>query len=253
MKLLRRSLRSLLLFLHLLLGISLAFIIFIPWIEQRLPTGFSARVVVCWSGLLCCIFGLRIQPKGQIALPPTQFVANHISWLDIFAILSQFNVKFVSKSEVSNWPFIGWLSQRVGTLYIKRGKFEASNTVTQSMEKALSEGEHVLFFPEGTSTDGSTIKRFHARLFQAAMNQKTLIQPITLSYTHPETQQRHQHVPYIGDDNFLAYTWRIMGEKTIDLEMVFGEAIYAENAPRRYFSDYTQQQILTTLAHIRTT
>lgn len=243
---LRKIFRSVLLISHILLGLILSYLIYAPWLQRFLPKHLPSFIVSRWSWILCRIFNLKITFYGKPATQPVLFVANHISWLDIFALLGTFHVIFVSKAEVAHWPVLGWLVTRVGTLYIKRGE-NTLTTVTEKMVQVLQSGTPVLLFPEGTSTDGQKVKRFYARLFQAAIEAEVPIQPIALRYPHSQGQGLSQVAPFIDDDDILRHIWRILGEKTIPLEIHFSSPLLPPHSPRRSLANHSHQAVLTAL------
>jgi 1-acyl-sn-glycerol-3-phosphate acyltransferase len=186
------------------------------------------------------ICGVRIRYHGQRAAAPVLFISNHISWLDIFSLLGTFHAIFVSKEEVRDWTAVGWLATRVGTLYIKRGN-NAIQVTSSEMVTFLKSGQNVLLFPEGTTTDGSDIKRFFARMFQAGMDAEVNIQPIALRYT--ENQQISQTAPFIGDDSFVAHVWRLFAVSGITLDIYYCPVIETAGKTRRELSDASYQSI----------
>lgn len=115
-------------------------------------------------------------------------VCNHASWLDIFSLNAAKRIYFVSKSEVAGWPGIGWLARATGTVFIERNPTRAREQ-TRVFEDRLLAGHKLLFFPEGTSTDGLQVIPFKTTLFQAffAPNlvQEIAIQPVSLIYKAP--------------------------------------------------------------------
>ena len=146
-----------------------------PWITQG----------VCVAALR--LLGLRREAQGAAMAGRGAIVANHVSWLDIFALNASRRVYFVSKSEVASWPGIGWLARATGTLFIRRNPREAARH-RASMERRLRAGHRLLFFPEGTSTDGRRVLPFKTTLF-AAVYAPDLpgmrVQPVTLRYVAP--------------------------------------------------------------------
>jgi 1-acyl-sn-glycerol-3-phosphate acyltransferase len=116
-------------------------------------------------------------------------VANHGSWLDVLVLNAGDRVYFVSKSEVSDWPGIGWLARATGTLFISRRAQEAGSQKT-AFEDRLQAGHRLLFFPEGTSTDAQRILPFKSSLFAAffaeGLEDDMHIQPVTVSYKAPD-------------------------------------------------------------------
>lgn len=244
-KWLRRELRLVLLVGHVLLGIILSLILFSPLWCSRFPKHWSSMLVSGWSRTLCRICGLQVQCYGERVTGPTLFVANHISWLDVFALLSIFSVIFISKQEVKKWPVVGWLARRVGTLFMRRGQFEASALASNAVVNSLFNHSNVLFFPEGTCTDGTYVKRFHARMFQAAIETGVPVQPIALRY--PLGSRVNSVVPFLGDETFLANLWRILGEEKLYIEVWFCPPVLAHKKKRRELADYAQAQVLNVL------
>ncbi|MBK8184609.1 MAG: 1-acyl-sn-glycerol-3-phosphate acyltransferase [Candidatus Competibacteraceae bacterium] len=98
----------------------------------------------------------------------TLFVANHISWLDIFCIAAVCPTHFLAKRDVAAWPLFGWLCRRAGTAFIQRGRSDGATEAIEQLVWRLRRGERVLVFPEGTSTIGESVRRFHPRLFSGA-------------------------------------------------------------------------------------
>jgi 1-acyl-sn-glycerol-3-phosphate acyltransferase len=115
-------------------------------------------------------------------------VANHVSWLDIFALNARKRVYFVSKSEVAGWPGIGWLARATGTVFIERNPARAREQ-TEVFEARLFAGHKLLFFPEGTSTDGLRVLPFKTTLFQAFftdhLRDRMYVQPVSVIYSAP--------------------------------------------------------------------
>jgi 1-acyl-sn-glycerol-3-phosphate acyltransferase len=135
------------------------------------------------------LIGMGYQIKGAPMRGPGAVVANHASWLDIFALNARKRIYFVSKSEVAGWPGIGWLARATGTVFIRRDRREAVGQVAIFRDRLLA-GHKLLFFPEGTSTDGLQVLPFKPTLFAAfmdpALRDNLQIQPVTLRYTAPK-------------------------------------------------------------------
>ena len=126
--------------------------------------------------------GTPMQAAGAV-------VANHTSWLDIFVLNSLQRVYFVSKSEVAKWPGIGWLARATGTVFIERNPAQA-RAQTELFQSRLQVGHKLLFFPEGTSTDGLQVLPFKPTLFQAffaePLRSQLKIQPVSVVYHAPK-------------------------------------------------------------------
>ena len=137
-----------------------------------------------WSYRIVSIAGIDVEVRGDIPVSGSRVlgVVNHISWLDIQVLHSVWPVRFVAKSEIRKWPAIGWLSARTGTLFIDRSTRRRSTRINQSIHQAFDDGDAVAVFPEGTTSRGDELQRFHASLLQPAIDEEAFISPIAIRY-----------------------------------------------------------------------
>lgn len=158
------------------------------------PLSGSGRPVTPYITQFVCrasfvILGITYRTAGAPLRGSGAVVANHSSWLDIFALNARKRIYFVSKSEVAAWPGIGWLARATGTVFIKRDRAEVAGQVMLFRDR-LKAGHKLLFFPEGTSTDGLRVLPFKPALFAAFFDPQlrdTLhIQAVTVNYTAPK-------------------------------------------------------------------
>ncbi|UWQ34658.1 1-acyl-sn-glycerol-3-phosphate acyltransferase [Leisingera sp. M527] len=152
---------------------------------QRPATPFITQFV-CRNAFR--ILGIRFKTRGTLMRQNGAVVANHASWLDIFALNARKRIYFVSKAEVANWPGIGWLARATGTVFIERNPKKAREQADM-FEQRLLAGHKLLFFPEGTSTDGLRVLPFKTTLFAAFFSEKLRtdlhIQPVSVRYRAP--------------------------------------------------------------------
>lgn len=141
---------------------------------------------VCRSAFL--VLGMGFSTRGELMKERGAVVANHSSWLDIFALNARKRVYFVSKAEVAAWPGIGWLARATGTVFIERNPKRAKEQ-TELFEARLKAGHKLLFFPEGTSTDGLRVLPFKTTLFAAFFGDHLRkichIQPVSVVFYAP--------------------------------------------------------------------
>lgn len=190
----------------LVLSGGLALLLLVRLVER--PLCGLRRPVTPWITQGVCIaalrfMGLRRVVRGAVMGGTGAVVANHVSWLDIFALNASKRVYFVSKSEVASWPGIGWLARATGTVFIRRHPREAARQ-TALFEARLRAGHRLLFFPEGTSTDGRRVLRFKSTLFAAFLSPDLpgmQVQPVTLRYVAPEGT-RADFYGWWGDRSF---------------------------------------------------
>lgn len=142
---------------------------------------------VWWCRVCLWMTGLRLRSYGR---PVTEgvvlYVANHVSYLDIPVISRLVTGTFIAKSEVAGWALFGYAARITGTIFINRVGSEAKSQ-QEMLVRRLAGGEHLIMFPEGTSTDGSGVAPFKSSLFSLAedpaLRDRLIIQPLSLAYT----------------------------------------------------------------------
>ncbi|MEL6913024.1 MAG: lysophospholipid acyltransferase family protein [Pseudomonadota bacterium] len=168
---------------------------------------------VCRSAFLILGMGYRVEGRPMTAAGAV--VANHVSWLDIFALNAPQPVYFVSKSEVAEWPGIGWLARATGTIFIRRDRRDAA-AQKSLLGSRLAEGHKLVFFPEGTSTDGRRVLDFQSTLFAAffedGLVERLSLQPVSLVYEAPEGQDPRFY-GWWGDMSFEGHLLRVLSAR----------------------------------------
>lgn len=157
-----------------------------PLFGQHRPVTPHITQFVCRNAFRVLSIGLIV--SGAPMAGRGAVVANHSSWLDIFTLNATKRIYFVSKSEVASWPGIGWLARATGTVFIERNPKRA-RTQTEVFRDRLLAGHKLLFFPEGTSTDGLQVLPFKTTLFQSFfaddLKDQIAVQPVSVHYTAP--------------------------------------------------------------------
>ncbi|MDB2369136.1 1-acyl-sn-glycerol-3-phosphate acyltransferase [Octadecabacter sp.] len=183
-----------------------------PLCGQGRPVTPYITQFVCRSALV--IMGIGYSRVGTPMMGPGAIVANHSSWLDIFALNAAQRIYFVSKAEVAKWPGIGWLARATGTVFIARNRREAAVQVV-AFRNRLSHGHKLLFFPEGTSTDGQQVLAFKPTLFAAfmddALRDDLSIQPVAVIYTAADGADV-RHYGWWGDMDFGPHLLAILSQ-----------------------------------------
>ena len=160
-----------------------------PLFGQNRPVTPYITQGVCKSAL--GIMGIRLTVVGVQMVQNGAVVSNHASWLDIFTLNAAKRIYFVAKSEVAGWPLIGWLARATGTVFIARRSRDAKIQLDLFADR-LNAGHKLLFFPEGTSTDGLRVLSFKSTLFEAFfahnLRDSLHIQPVTVKYSAPVGQ-----------------------------------------------------------------
>lgn len=243
----RRIVRAVSLLAHLAGGVGAAYLGFplmsLAGIDRH---GLQREAIVrAWMRGLLRILNVNLRVRGNIQTGAVLYCANHVSWLDIPCLRAVVDATFVAKSEVRRWPLVGGLAARAGALFLKRGSHEATSEIADSMTWRLAANKSVIIFPEGTSTDGSTVLRFHARLYQSASRIDGYAQAIAIRY--PRGSGINPAIPFVGDDDLVGHLWRLLGEDTNDAELDFCAPLSTRGRERRALADTTRGQILGVL------
>lgn len=175
---------------------------------------FSPPVMRLYSRFVLRVMGLRVRVVGHVMTGRGALVANHASWLDIFVLGALAPVMFVAKSEVAGWPGIGLLARMAGTVFIRRDRRDA-RAQTQVLAANFRRGHHLVFFPEGTSTDSTLVLPFKATLFQAFlapnMPMGLAVQPVSIRYHAPDGLDPRFYGWWGGMD-FAGHFLRVLGQ-----------------------------------------
>jgi 1-acyl-sn-glycerol-3-phosphate acyltransferase len=199
--------------------------------------------VADWSKRFLELLGVAVRVQGQpIQKGPLMVVINHVSWLDILVMLSAQPVCFVSKSEVKHWPVIGWLATNVGTLYIERAKRKDALRVVHQVSENLKQGHLIGIFPEGTTSDGTSILPFHGNLLQAAISAGSPVQPVALRFLEANGALSMSPV-YIGDDTLLSSVWRMLRADPVTASLEFMPPMSTDGLDRRGLAAHLQDLI----------
>lgn len=202
-----------------------------------------------WSATLLSILNIRLCHRG--AFPPAELqrvmlAANHVSWLDVYSLNTVCPARFVAKAEIRGWPLLGWLSQNVGTLFIERSKRSETARINEQISNALKTGDRVAVFPEGTTSDGTALRHFHASLLQPAVAVGAMLYPVAIRYTgmsgEISTAAPYVNIPMTES---LRRIWR---EPFINVELIFGEPINSSGKNRRELARAAEQTIADVLS-----
>lgn len=181
-----------------------------PLFGMRRPITPHVTQFVCRNAFR--ILGMGFSATGDLLRQAGAVVANHSSWLDIFALNARKRIYFVSKSEVAKWPGIGWLARATGTVFIDRDPRKAREQ-TRLFETRLQAGHKLLFFPEGTSTDGLRVLHFKTTLFAPFFSQNLVermyIQPVSVTYTAPPGEPPRFY-GWWGDMDFAPHLLKVL-------------------------------------------
>ena len=230
-------------FLHLLAGLAACALVF-PWAGQARRESVTRR----WSRQLLGICGVSVEQAGATqALEHARIVSNHVSWLDIFVINALHPCHFVAKSEIRDWPVLGWLADKGGTVFLARGNRRELRHIFKGMVASLQAGQRVAFFPEGTTAKPGTVLPFHANLFEAAVDARVAVQPFALCYLDAGGAP-HPGIDFSGDMSFAQNMLQILAGPPVRARLACLAPIAAAGAHRRELAQAARDAIEAALA-----
>jgi 1-acyl-sn-glycerol-3-phosphate acyltransferase len=238
-----RLLRITRLALHVARGLATAAFVFpLQTSEARKST------IRRWSARLLKILAVRLHVHGEpAACNPLMLVANHVSWLDIFVINAVIPARFVAKSEIRGWPLLGWLSERSGTLFIQRARRRDTARINSEVTAALSSGDVFAVFPEGTTTDGSTVLKFHSSLLAPALSANAAIQPVAIRFARTDGSLCVE-AAYDGDKSFWDSLREMTTQRSIDAHVWFSATVLRPAQHRRELAATAHETIALILS-----
>jgi 1-acyl-sn-glycerol-3-phosphate acyltransferase len=181
-------------------------------------------------------------------------ISNHLSYLDILVFAASRPFIMVAKSDVRGWPGLGWLTSKAGTVYVTRGGGPATYpAVNRAMAEAYRSGLPVLFFPEGTTTDGTQVLEFRRGLFHSVLDEGVQLQVAALHYASGDPGiSVADNVCWWGDALLLPHIWRLAQAECIEASVRFG-AILSEREDRFVLSRSARQEIAAMYADLSST
>ena len=224
------------------LGLALAVCVLRFWLARlRGPLTLLRRAHWLQSScrLILTSLGIHYRVEGR---PPSHglVVANHLSYLDILILSAAMPCFFVAKAEIRRWPFFGKAARTGGTLFIDRSSRASAEKVAGLIGERLASPVPVLFFPEGTSSDGSTVLHFHSRLFEPAVVAGAPVTAAAVRYVLQRGAEERD-LCWFGDDAFLPHLWKALGTAGFSAEVRFGEPRVYHH--RRTAADHTHAEI----------
>jgi 1-acyl-sn-glycerol-3-phosphate acyltransferase len=170
------------------------------------------------------IMGMQVRVEGTPPEAPFWLVSNHVSYVDVVLLMGLVEGVFVAKQEVRSWPLLGLLTRAFGTLYIDRSNARDAARINERMEAALSGGDGLVFFPEGTSTAGDRVLPFRSSLLDPAASGASPVYYAAIRYrTPPGAPPASQAVCWWGTMTFGGHFWALLGLPGFHATVRFGE------------------------------
>ncbi len=168
------------------------------------------------------LLGLRVRVIGRSAASAAPdgrrvvFVSNHSSWLDVAVLGGQLEGCFVAKQEVGTWPLVATISRLGRSVLVSRRRAAAGHE-RDGMQRRLAQGDNLILFPEGTTSDGARVMAFRSAFFAIVDRQPgaamPVIQPVSVVYDRlaglPTGRATRPLFAWYGDMDIASHFWRL--------------------------------------------
>ena len=196
-------------------------------IFPRVSARTRQRLTRAWAAKLLRILNIALSIHGARPATDSRYlvvVANHTSWLDIFVINATQPSRFVAKSEIRDWPGAGWLCEKAGTIFVQRAKRSDTSRINREIHDALELGDVVAIFPEGTTTCGDRLLKFHTALFEPAVANGATIAAGAIRYVNGDGTPAPA-ASFAGETSFSESMSMIIAQQSMRAEMMFAPPI----------------------------
>jgi 1-acyl-sn-glycerol-3-phosphate acyltransferase len=185
---------------------------------------------------VCRLLGVKLNIEGSVAKgAPVLLVCNHTSWLDIPVLSALAPVSFVAKLEVGSWPFVSALARLQRSVFVDRTRRLAAGDAANAITMRLQQGDTIVLFPEGTSSDGNRVLPFKTSLFGAVAGatvpaaEQVVVQTAAVVYTHmhgvPVTRAERPRIGWYGDMEMTSHAWGVLKSGAITVTIKVGPPV----------------------------
>jgi 1-acyl-sn-glycerol-3-phosphate acyltransferase len=183
-----------------------------------------------WLHRFCAraLQGMGIEVRVMGVFPDRgAVISNHLSYLDIVVFAALRACVFVSKEEIRRWPVVGWMTTMSGTVYVERGRGGSALRARKGLQAVVDAGLPVVFFPEGTTSNGRQLLKFHSGLLAQVLDSGSPVTAAYLRYSFavdngPDVSVGDD-VCYWGDRHMLTHIFKFLGLRGVRVEVRFAE------------------------------
>ena len=172
--------------------------------------------------------GMLVTTEGRFPDGGGSVISNHLGYPDIIVYAAVHRCVFCSKAEIRSWPFVGWMTMMAGTVFIDRGRGGSALKAKDEMMDTVAAGLPVMFFPEGTTTNGLGILPFHSGLLQQALSAEAPVTAARISYTLDQPNRAgvtvRDNVHYWGTIPLLKHLWGFCQLRGVHAHVRFADA-----------------------------
>ncbi len=228
-----------------LFAVAALFLVLIYLPARRFEWRIAGYLQMVFHRLLLWVFGIHVHVKGEPSRErPLLIAANHASWIDISAYSAVMPLSFVAKREVGTWPMIGFFARLQRSVFVDRTRRGATASQADDIGRRLADGDVIVLFAEGTTSDGNQVLPFRSSLFGAARAaldaagvDAVHVQPVAIAYTHmrglPLGRNGRSILSWMGDQDLVPHAKDVLAAADFDVTIVFGEPISFDRSTDR--------------------
>lgn len=189
----------------------------------------SARITRWWCRANLWLCGVRVERPASAPPRAGVITSNHLSYLDILLLGATLPCRFIAKSDIRRWPFIGLLAWSVDTLFIDQGKRSEVRRLADEIERTSAAGIAVTFFPGGGIGDGRALQPFHAGLLSVPARDEVPCLAACVHYdtTRPGLDPRTE-IGWTTDEPLGTHFLRLLGRGHVVATVRWAEATIVE-------------------------
>jgi lyso-ornithine lipid O-acyltransferase len=228
----------------------------VQYVSMRLERFVHKSLPRFWHRVISKLLGLRVQVIGDLSAErPLLIVSNHSSWADIVVLSAIAEVSFIAKSEVKAWPLFGLFAVLQRSVFVERDRRQATGSQADTIASRLAEGDAMVLFAEGTTSDGNRVLPFKSALFGAAQvalrdseARTVLIQPVSIAYTKvhglPMGRYMRPLTAWPGSVPLIANLLGMAREGALDVEVRIGAPLeFTVNSSRKTVAADMERQV----------
>ena len=192
------------------------------------------RILRLWGKTCAWFLSISVETSGEKPDPPFFLVSNHLSYVDIIVLFKELNTTFVAKSEVADWPVLGFIAKSIGIVFIDRKNRMDISRVNREISAKVSSDRGLTLFPEGTTSPGAKILRLRPSLLEYPATSELGAHYCCLHYSIDSGKQlAHEIVSWWGDAPLHTHLFRLAKETSITAEITFGQNILHDSDRKR--------------------
>src|SRR5262249_4107463 len=129
---------------------------------------------------------------------------------------------------------------------IRRDQLRDMARINALVHDALAAGDCVGLFPEGITSEGDTLHKFHSALFESAVANEAHVHPAAIRYEKPDGSLLREF-SFRGERTFPESIRLILGERRATARIAFAPAVETRGAHRRDVARVSEERVASLL------